>query len=177
MASEPSPGLPLILTLGLHPEEQARFDRLRTSHFPAERNHIQAHLTMFHHLPGDDAEAVMHSVRLAAASQPAFDVQATGLRSLGRGVAYTLASPPLTRLRAALASLWHGSLTAQDRQRWQPHITIQNKVLPAEAAALLATMQAGFSPFVVRAHSLLLWRYLGGPWEPAGCYPFCPAAE
>src|ERR1700712_5017184 len=43
---------PLILTLALHGEDQARFDRLRIAHFPPERNLIPAHITMFHHLPG-----------------------------------------------------------------------------------------------------------------------------
>ena len=32
-------------------EDQAAFDRLRTAHFPPERNQLAAHLTLFHHLP------------------------------------------------------------------------------------------------------------------------------
>jgi 2'-5' RNA ligase len=163
---------PLILTLGLHPDDQARFEALRQRHFPPAHNHIPAHLTLFHHLPGTEAEAVAHSVQLAAQSHTAFAVDVTDLRSLGRGVAYTLASPVLTRLRAAIARMWHDSLTAQDRQGWRPHVTIQNKVAPAEAAALLAAMGAAFTPFTVRAEGLLLWHYRGGPWELAGRYPF-----
>ena len=159
--------IPLILTLGFHPEDQARFDALRQRHFPPERNHIPAHLTLFHHLPGSEAEAVDDSIRLAAAQQAAFAVEVTGLRSLGRGVAYTIASAPLASLRAGLARHWHDHLTAQDRQGWRPHVTVQNKVAPAEAATLLAAMQGAFTPFQVRAEALLLWRYLNGPWELA----------
>ena len=166
---------PLILTLGLHPEDQVRFDTLRQRHFPPEHNHIPAHLTLFHHLPGTEAEAVDHSVRLAAASQSFFTLEATGLRSLGRGVAYTFTSPVLVAIRAALARHWHDHLTAQDRQGWRPHLTIQNKVNPSDAASLLAAMQAAFTPFTVRAESLLLWRYLGGPWDLAACHAFSPA--
>ncbi len=162
---------PLILTLGLHADDQARFDALRQRHFPSALNHIPAHLTLFHHLPGADLDGVDASIRITAAHQPAFTADVTGLRSLGRGVAYAVAATPLLMLRASLARHWHDHLTPQDRQGWRPHITIQNKVAPAEAAALLAAMSAAFTPFSVRAEALLLWRYLGGPWDLAGCYP------
>ena len=167
---------PLILTLGFHPEDQARFEALRQRHFPAQHNHIPAHLTLFHHLPGMEAEAVEDSVRLAAAHHAAFTADVTGLRPLGRGVAFVLASTPLAALRSGLARHWHDHLTPQDRQGWRPHITIQNKVTPAEAASLLATMQAAFVPFQVRAEALQLWRYLNGPWELAVRQPLASAA-
>ena len=141
---------PLILTLGLHP-----------SHL----NHIPAHVTLFHHLPGTEGAAVADSVGLAAANQGRFDVGVTGLRPLGRGVAYTLGNAVLGPLRASLARRWQDHLTPQDRQGWRPHVTIQNKADPAEATALLAMMQAAFVPFEVRATGLTLWRYVGGPWE------------
>jgi 2'-5' RNA ligase len=163
---------PLILTIAFHPEDQARFETLRQLHFPTAYNHIPAHLTLFHHLPGDEAEAVAHSLALAAAHQARFPINVTGLRSLGRGVAYTLAAPALATLRATIATLWHGHLTPQDRQGWRPHVTIMNKATPAEAASLLATMTAAFTPFAVRAEGLLLWHYQGGPWTPAGHFPF-----
>lgn len=156
---------PLILTLAMHADDQARFDALRERHFPAGLNHIPAHLTMFHHLPGSEAEGVEESVRVAAAGQGMFEVSVTGLRSLGRGVAYTMASAPLVAVRAGLARHWHEHLTAQDRQGWRPHVTIQNKAGPGESKALLEVMQAAFVPFEVRARGLALWRYMGGPWE------------
>lgn len=166
---------PLILTLALHPDDQARFDQLRQRHFPPERNLIPAHLTLFHHLPGPELDAVQSNVAAACIHHPQFTLEVTGLRSLGRGVAYTLQSPTLVALRAGFARYWHGSLTPQDRQGWRPHITIQNKAAPADAAALLANMQAAFTPFQVRAEGLLLWRYLGGPWELAAHASFQPA--
>ena len=167
---------PLILTLGLHPEDQARFDALREAHFPSALNYIQAHLTLFHHLPGEQAADVAASMGLAAAGQAPFEAAVRGVRSLGRGVAFTIESAVLTRLRGALARHWHDGLTAQDRQGWRPHITVQNKVTPAEAASLLAAMEAAFTPFSIRAEGLALWRYLGGPWELAGRYAFSQEA-
>ena len=153
----------LILTLALDEASQARFDALRTAHFPPQRNHIGAHVTLFHALP--DALAVREDVRAAAAAVPAFDVRVPRLRSLGRGVAYVLESEALTALRRDLAQGWDRLLTAQDRQWHAPHVTVQNKVRPEQARALLAELSADFAPYEVPATGLALWRYLGGPWE------------
>ena len=172
MPPDPSP---LILTLAFHVDDQARFERLRQAHFPPERNLIPAHATLFHHLPGAELDAAQALLGLACGSTDALRVDVTGLRSLGRGVAYVLQSAALATLRASLARAWHDVLTPQDRQGWRPHVTIQNKVAPAEAATLLASMQAAFSPFQVRAEGVDLWRYLGGPWQHLVRVPFTPA--
>jgi 2'-5' RNA ligase len=163
---------PLILTLALHADDQARFERLRRLHFPAGRNLIPAHVTLFHHLPGQEIEAVSDAVEARCAATP-FPVAVSGLRFLGRGVAYALESSALTALRAGLAREWDGWLTPQDRQGWRPHVTIQNKVPPEAARALHANLQAAFAPFAVRAEGLDLWRYLGGPWEQMSRHLFC----
>lgn len=163
---------PLILTLALHDEDQARFDRLRQLHFPPERNFIPAHVTLFHHLPGEEMATVQAELEGRAAAQAPFGVAVTGLRFLGRGVAYELQSPELSAFRRALAGRWAQWLTAQDQQGFRPHVTIQNKATPEAARALRDAMQAGFAPFSVRATGVLLWRYLGGPWQEASRHPF-----
>ena len=162
---------PLIVTLLLDDGAQQRFDRLRTEHFPPERNYLQAHVTLFHALPGSHLDDVTRDLA-AAADRLAFDVAVTGLRFLGRGVAYTLESAELTALRARLAGAWQPWLTAQDRQRHAPHVTVQNKVAPDVARALHERLVAGFVPYAARGRGLGLWRYLGGPWEPVGEHPF-----
>ena len=162
---------PLILTLALHEDDQARFERLRRLHFPAGRNLIPAHVTLFHHLPGQEAAAVSDALEACCAAAP-FSVAVPGLRFLGRGVAFALESAALTALRAGLARDWDGWLTPQDRQGWRPPVAVQNKVSPEAARALLADMQAAFAPFTVRAEGLDLWRYMGGPWEPVSRHPF-----
>ena len=162
---------PLIVTLLLAEEAQRRFDRLRAAHFPSERNHLAAHVTLFHALPGERLPQVDADLA-AAAARPPFDVQVTGVRSLGRGVAYTLASAELGALRAGLAAAWEPWLTPQDRQRHAPHVTVQNKVDPAVARALQAELAAAFVPEAVPARGLGLWRYLGGPWEPVAEHAF-----
>ncbi|WP_345771942.1 2'-5' RNA ligase family protein [Geodermatophilus sabuli] len=162
---------PLIVTLLLGDEAQARFDRLRAAHFPPERNHVGAHVTLFHALPGDRVDAVAADLE-AAAARPPFEVAVTGLRLLGRGVAYTLESAELAALRAGLAAAWHPWLTPQDRQRHAPHVTVQNKVDPAVARGLRDRLAEGFVPGAVPARGLGLWRYLGGPWQAVAAYPF-----
>jgi 2'-5' RNA ligase len=166
------PEAPLILTLRMDAASFGRFDALRRAHFPPERNLIPAHLTLFHHLPGDRAAEVAAALAAACAEEAPIDLAATGLRPLGRGVAFELDAPRLLALRRRLAALWAPWLTAQDRAGFRPHVTVQNKVAPIEARALLGRLRAGFEPFPVRGEGLLLWRYLGGPWAAAGDFPF-----
>ncbi len=156
---------PLILTLRLHPDDQARFDRLRTLHFPPSRNLVPAHVTLFHHLPGDELDAIQVLLAQQAALLSPFPVEASGLRFLGRGVAYELSAQPVEQLRADLVDAWRDDLTAQDRQRWRPHVTVQNKVAPEEARRLHAELSARPLPGPATAQGLALWRYVGGPWE------------
>ncbi|MFP5370430.1 MAG: 2'-5' RNA ligase family protein [Actinomycetes bacterium] len=162
---------PLVVTLLLADDAQRVFDRLRAEHFPPGRNHVAAHVTLFHALPGEQLAAVSADLA-AAARRPAFDVAVTGLRLLGRGVTYTLRSPELADLRAELASQWRPWLTRQDQQRHAPHVTVQNKVEPATARLLHERLSAAFVPWAAPARGLGLWRYLGGPWEPVAEHLF-----
>ena len=162
----------LILTLAMDDASFTWFDDLRRRHFPPERNVVPAHLTLFHNLSGEELEAVRVELRAVCAETPAFDMAVAGPWSLGRGVAYRLASPEAAALRGRLAAAFGPWLKPQDRQGWRPHVTVQNKAEPAEAKALLAELQHGFEPFEVQAEGLLLWRYLGGPWEAMDRLPF-----
>jgi 2'-5' RNA ligase len=173
---------PLILTLALDAAGFARLDAARRAHFPPERNLIPAHLTLFHALPGAAMAGIAARLAEVAAATPALPLRVTGLRPLGRGVAYAVESPPLTRLRAGLARDWAEWLTPQDRAGWRPHVTVQNKVTPETARRTLAGLQAGFAPWDGTGEGLLLWHYRGGPWEEAGRFPFggipeTPAAD
>ena len=163
---------PLILTAWLDEASQERFDRERQRHFPSRINFIPAHVTLFHHLPGAQAGAIEAGLAEVCRAQPAEPFSVAGLRHLGRGNAYALAMPGVSRLRARLAAEWQAWLTAQDRQPWQPHVTVQNKVSPAEAKQLQAVLQQGLFPHEGVVTGLLLWRYVGGPWEALGRWRF-----
>jgi hypothetical protein len=169
-----TPDAPLILTLALDERSFAFFDERRKRHFPPERNHLSAHLTLFHRLPHEHEPTILDMLARTAAVQPPIPLDVTGLRCLGRGVAYTLSSSVLSRLRHELAKSWALWLTLQDRQKHQPHVTVQNKVEPAEARELLSRLTADFKPFRATGTGLDLWRYRGGPWDKARSFPFVP---
>jgi 2'-5' RNA ligase len=161
----------LVVTLLLDDGAQRRFDDLRTAHFPADRLVVGAHVTLFHALPGEQLAAVRAELARVAA-RPAFPVAVTGVRFLGRGVAFDLAAPELLALRSAVARAFDPWLTRQDRQRSRPHVTVQNKVDPQVARALHADLSASFVPESVPARGLGLWHYLGGPWAAEAEFPF-----
>ncbi len=167
--SEPAP---LILTLMVDEASFAVFDGQRRQHFPPGRNLIPAHVTLFHHLPGGHLAEIEAVLADLSRSQEPFSVAVAGLRLLGRGVAYRLESPVLDLLRAGLAGRWRAWLTPQDVQRFQPHVTIQNKVDPAQARALLTALEASFRPWKATAEGLQLWHYRGGPWEAVETFRF-----
>ena len=67
---------------------------------------------------------------------------------------------------------FYNKLIPQDRQRFKPHITVQNKVSSETSKALTAELSADFQPFLVTAVGLDLWEYIGGPWRHSYAYSF-----
>lgn len=165
----------MILTLRMDKGAQSFFDRMRKTHYPAELNQIAAHLTLFHTLPS--TQATHDSVHAAVRRQAPFSLAVTGLRPLGRGVAYTIRSPDLLTLHAALSRSFAGDLSAQDKQRFLPHVVIQNKATPERARVLLAELERDFHQLEAQAEGLDLWHYLGGPWRLAESFAFTSAAD
>ena len=169
---------PLVLTVAMEVSAQAYFDALRTQHFPAGRNLVPAHLTLFHALPGDQEPGILSALQRhmlhAIGRHPPLLLNVTGLMHLGRGVAFTLESAPLRAMHARLQQHWRAWLTPQDRQALRPHVVVQNKVDPATARSLHSELSAAFVPFSVVATGLTLWRYMGGPWEWAASLEFHP---
>lgn len=164
---------PLIVTARIHEPDLQTFDDLRKKHFPAPRNFLRAHITMFHRLPGEYSERVEECLRDVAAGH-AGSITATvdGLRHLGAGVAFTLSSPCLQAIHSNLKSLFRPWLGGQDMQKWQPHITIQNKVEKSAADTLYKDLTASFQPCSIEVTGLDLWRYMDGPWKHCMTAPF-----
>jgi 2'-5' RNA ligase len=156
---------PLIVTALFGRQDQAWFDSLRRAHFPPERNQLDAHLTLFHHLPPSVAEELKHRLAQETRGVRAPRARVSGLMSLGQGVAYRIEAPELDAIRAGLLQAFAGMLTPQDAGRWRPHVTVQNKVRPVLAKALLRALEADFAPKTVEISGLASWWYRGGPWE------------
>lgn len=163
---------PLIVTLQLDASSSEYFNAQRASHFPSAINHLKAHLTLFHNLPGEDERAVLETLGRAAAARAPFGVSVAGLMKLGRGVAFRIESATLLALRAELATAFDIWLVRQDREKFRPHVTIQNKVATHVANALFDHLSRDFAPFTAIAEGMQLWRYEGGPWSPVAAIAF-----
>lgn len=79
--------VPLIVTLTLDTAAQAFFNRLRHQYFPPERNFLQAHLTLFHHLPPNE-KSIVATLENISAHQLPLQLSTVKVVSIGRGVAY-----------------------------------------------------------------------------------------
>jgi hypothetical protein len=163
---------PLIVTAQMGKADQAWADAMRRSHFPPERNFLPAHITLFHHLPPQHEGDIRRRLSIVARESPLPDAAIKGLMQLGRGVAFEVYSPELLAIRMALADGLHGLLMPQDMAVPKLHITIQNKAEPAVAKRLFAELNATFQPRPLAIKELVLWRYLGGPWEAVQRWSF-----
>ena len=163
---------PIIVVLRMEASVQSHFDALREAHFPPELNRVPAHMTLFHHLPGERAAEVDAVLRKECAAREPFAVKVTEPRSIGRGVVYRCASDELLALRAAIAERFGGDLTKQDSQGWRPHVTVQNKVTSQRAKSTLAALSEGFEPWSFPAEGLVAHDYMGGPWRKRLEAPF-----
>ncbi len=163
---------PLIVTALFERSDQSWFNILRREHFPPDRNQVEAHLTLFHHLPPSVADELKRRLSQETRGVRAPRAKVTGLMSLGRGVAYRIEAPALDAIRAGLCEAFAGMLMPQDAGRWRPHVTIQNKVTPSLANVLLKALARDFVPREVEIVGLASWWYRGGPWEPHSRHMF-----
>lgn len=154
---------PLILTAMLDESSSLFFNQKRKEYFSAERNFINAHLTLFHHLPHE--ASIINIVQAVCHQQKPMELHVTQPVSIGKGVAYKIESKALQALHKMLQREWKDMLTMQDRQGLWPHITVQNKVLAEQAKQTLEELNKNFVPFTAYAVGLQLWKYLNGPWE------------
>ena len=161
----------LIVTGELAPPDFAWLNDLRRRHYPAERNQLPAHLTMFHAIPPSAESELRQLLRVMAEGSPP-RAWVAGVMNLGGGVALRIASDELDRIRDELAQRLRGLLTVQDSAGWSAHVTVQNKVPPREAKALIQALGNQFDGRPIGISGLGLHRYLGGPWESLRAFSF-----
>ena len=165
---------PFILTAELPADLHRWATRLRDRHFPPERNFLQAHVTLFHALPAMlDGELQTRLAALVGENAP-IPARLDGVLNLGRGTALKVSSDDLLALRDRIAEHFHGMLTAQDQHRPRLHVTVQNKVTPAEARALQSELAGEIAPRDFVFPGMALFRYRGGPWEAVRRFTFRP---
>ena len=171
-ATPQAPAAPFIVTAELPPGVLAWADALRRAHYPAERNKLAAHVTLFHSFAPSLREELPRVLARMAAEFAAPKALLNGLMPLGTGTALAIASPAMLAIRAEIAEHFLGALTAQDRHEPRLHITIQNKVTAQEAKALQRELAPTIEarPFAFTGLGLHLYR--GPHWDPLGRWPF-----
>lgn len=166
------PFSPFIVTAELPADLFAWADSLRRAHFPPERNHLHAHVTLFHALAPSLVDELRRVLGQQAAANAPVEARLEGLMNLGRGTALAIHSPAMLAIREAIAGHFHGALTSQDQHAPRLHITIQNKVTAAKVHKLQRELGPTLLPRDFRFTGLGLHIYRGGPWEAAGRWVF-----
>jgi 2'-5' RNA ligase len=159
-----------IVTLQMEEAYQLHFNALRQRYFPAHANYLDAHITLFHHLPLGEP-AITDALQQISQRGPLV-LTVAGIVNFGKGVAYRLVSEELQLLHQQLQQAFDPWLIKQDRQPLRPHITVQNKVTSFKAQQVHETLSSDFVPFEIRATGLQTWRYLRGPWKALTVFPF-----
>jgi len=163
---------PIIITADMGKTDQAWANGLRRAHFPAERNFVDAHITLFHHLPPSHLPEIKSRLAALVQDYPAPVAHIRDIMLLGKAVAFRVESPELLSMREALADSFRGLLIPQDQATPKLHITIQNKVEPPVAKALHAHLRETFRPRPLAISGLSAHYYRGGPWEHIGRWSF-----
>ena len=163
---------PIIITADLGKSDQAWANGLRRAHFPPERNFVDAHITLFHHLPPSPLPEIKSRLAGLVKNYPAPVAYLSDVMLFDKAVAFSVDSSELLAMRDQLAKAFYGLLIPQDQATPKLHITIQNKVEPPVAKALHAHLCAAFRPRPLAISGLSAHYYRGGPWEHIARWSF-----
>lgn len=163
---------PIIITAMMGAEDHSFFTKIRKIYFPPERNYLDAHITLFHHLPPAHWQEIKRYIIGLTREYEAPLARTDRLLNLGRGVAFHVDSPELMAIRSMIAQNFAGLLIPQDQAKPRLHITVQNKVSAAIAKQTLELLMAEFEAFQVNIIGIAAFHYMGGPWEKIGHWRF-----
>lgn len=163
--------VPLLIVAELPADVFAWADRLRRTHYPAERNRLGAHATLFHGLPPSAEQAVTGLLAELAAERPP-EARISGLMDLGGGTAFAVESPEMAAMHAEMAERLHGLIQQKDQRPLRLHITVQNKVPRAQARTLQAELSRSFAPQTFRFRGFGLYGWTGDLWQQLRVFPF-----
>ena len=163
---------PIIITADMSKTDQAWANGLRRAHYPAERNFVDAHITLFHHLPPSHLPEIKSRMAALVKDYPAPAAYLSDVMLFGKAVAFRVDSPELLAMRDELADAFRGLLIPQDQAPPKLHITVQNKVEPSVAKVLHGQLFDSFHPRPFAISGLSAHYYRGGPWEHIGRWSF-----
>ncbi|MGN6163182.1 MAG: 2'-5' RNA ligase family protein [Flavisolibacter sp.] len=162
--------VPFSLTVAIEENAFLFLNALRKIYFPTGQNHVEAHLTLFHLLPNE--ASVIDAVNAASRQYKTLPLQIKKPVLTDDGVVYTIECDALKQLHEDLQQQWSTFLIPQDKQKLQPHITLQKNVAPEAAKELLQFLNENFCAFEAKGTGLKLWEYYGGSWKLFKQFPF-----
>lgn len=168
----PTPPAPFIVTGELPADILAWADGLRRAHYPAERNWLKAHVTLFHSFAPSLREELPRYLSAMATEYAPPKAEVTGLMDLGGGTALAVQSPGLLTVRERIAEHFWDMLTRQDQGGKKLHITIQNKVSRGDARALQSALAPVLPHRQFRFTGLALHVYRNPHWEAVSTWRF-----
>ena len=166
-----SAGKPLLITAELPGDVLAWADGLRRAHYPAEKNRLRAHVTLFHALP-PSAEGEIRRLLAELAKDAPPEARITGVWDIGQGTAFDIISDGMAAFHAQMADRFHGLLGWQDARKLRLHVTVQNKVTREAAKGVQAELTAAFEPRAFRFQGFGLYAWDEGLWQSIADYPF-----
>jgi hypothetical protein len=163
---------PIIITADMGKTDQAWANGLRRAHYPAERNFVDAHITLFRHLPPSHLPEIKSRLAGLVKDYPAPAAYLCDVMLLGKAVAFRVDSPELLAMRDELADSFRGLLIPQDQAIPKLHMTILNKVESPVAKALHTQLLETFRTRPLAISGLSAFYYRNGPWEHIGRWAF-----
>lgn len=140
MATEMKPRNPLVLTLAMDDATQNFLTGLRSKYFPPSRNHLGAHITLFHAIPPQRIDELDAKLTEICSKKKGWDLYARDPIKMGnmKGVMINIKQSPSGTTEALHQELLDAlrnstraredELTRQDMQTLKrPHVTVLNK--------------------------------------------------
>ncbi|KAI8630619.1 hypothetical protein F5Y19DRAFT_474415 [Xylariaceae sp. FL1651] len=175
----PAPEDAYVLTLQTDPAHQARMSELRARYFPPHLLKVNAHITLFHALPGSLFSVVVSDLASLSSSIPPFHIRAAKPFRMARGVGVSVSGlETAERVFRELQTRWWDSLSQQDRRKFRGHYTLMNKADDEDTVGgCLRELRREIGGCEGMAIGLSLWRYEGGWWQHERDFGFLGASS
>ena len=164
-----------VLTILTDAKHHGTMTELRNRYFPKHLNKLDAHLTLFHALPGSKLEtSIVPALEQLVQEYAPFALHASSTPfRMKRGIAIDIPKSQgreqIQGIRQRLLKPWRdeGFLSGQDAGGARCHYTIMNKVDDEEAVSkAFEEVSKEWKGNWGMADGLALWKYDHGFWEP-----------
>ncbi|GAB7350456.1 hypothetical protein MBLNU459_g1059t1 [Dothideomycetes sp. NU459] len=167
-----------VLTLLTDAKHHQTLTSMRKRYFPPRLNKLDAHITLFHALPGSKLdEAIKPTLRDVSQKTPPFSILAAKPFRLNKGIAIGIpksqGGDDARKVHAQLKEAWVDFLSQQDAGGFAAHYTIMNKVDDQkEVQRAFEEVDGQWTGCQGTVQGLSLFRYDTGHWVHAENFHF-----